>query len=389
MRLVEKHIIKQSDGRYKELDNLMFLSKNLYNAALYNVRQFYFENKKYLGYYDLQKTFQTNKNVDYYALPCKVSQQTLKMVDQNFKSFFGSLRLKNNKKVRIPKYLDKNGRYNLIYTNQAISLKRKGYVKLSLTNCYVKTNKENIQQVRVFKKNNIITIEVVYLYNEKELKLNNDRYCSIDLGINNLATVSSNVIKPFIINGKPIKSINQFYNKKLSYYKSKLKNRKTSKKINKLTNKRENKIKDYLHKSSRYIVNHLVSNNINTLVIGYNKGWKQDINIGKVNNQKFVNVPFFTFITMLEYKCKIEGINVIINEESYTSKCSFLDDEEICKHDNYLGRRIKRGLFKTSNGIFINADLNGSLNILKKVVGKFSYPIEVCSMPVVITAKFN
>lgn len=389
MRLVEKHVIKYSDSRYNELDNLMFLSKNLYNAALYSVRHFYFENKKYLSYYELQKVFQTNKNVDYYALPCKVSQQTLKMVDQNFKSFFGSLKLKNNKKVRIPKYLDKNGRYNLIYTNQAISLKRKGYVKLSSTNCYIKTNKQNIQQVRVFKKNNIITIEIVYLYNEKELKLNNCRYCSIDLGVNNLATISSNVIKPIIINGKPIKSINQFYNKKLAYYKSKLKNRKTSKKLNRLTNKRENKIKDYLHKSSRYIVNHLVSNNINTLVIGYNKGWKQDINIGKINNQKFVNIPFLSFINMLEYKCKLEGINVVINEESYTSKCSFLDDEEIYKHDSYIGKRIKRGLFRTSKGILINSDLNGSLNILKKVVGKFSYPIEVCSMPVVITTKLN
>lgn len=389
MRLVERHIIKQSDIRYRELDSLMFLSKNLYNAALYSVRQFYFENKKYLSYYDLQKVFQTNKNVDYYALPCKVSQQILKMVDQNFKSFFGSLRLKNNKKVRIPKYLDKNGRYNLIYTNQAISLKRKGYVKLSLTNCYIKTNKQNIQQVRVFKKNNIITIEIVYLYNEKELKLNNCRYCSIDLGVNNLATISSNVIKPIIINGKPIKSINQFYNKKVAYYKSKLKNRKTSKKLNRLTNKRENKIKDYLHKSSRYIVNHLVSNNINTLVIGYNKGWKQDINIGKINNQKFVNIPFLSFINMLEYKCKLEGINVVINEESYTSKCSFLDDEEIYKHDSYIGKRIKRGLFRTSKGILINSDLNGSLNILKKVVGKFSYPIEVRSVPVVITMKLN
>jgi len=389
MRLVERHIIKYSDTRYNELDNLMFLSKNLYNAALYSVRQFYFENKKYLSYYELQKVFQVNKNVDYYALPCKVSQQTLKMVDQNFKSFFGSLKSKNGKKVRIPKYLDKNSRYSLIYTNQAISFKRKGYVKLSSTNCYIKTNKQNIQQVRVFKKNNIITIEVVYLYNEKELKLNNGRYCSIDLGVNNLATISSNVIKPIIINGKPIKSINQFYNKKVGYYKSKLKSRNTSKKLNKLTNKRENKIKDYLHKSSRYIVNHLVFNNINTLVIGYNKGWKQDINIGKVNNQKFVNIPFLSFINMLEYKCKLEGINVVINEESYTSKCSFLDDEEISKHDNYCGKRIKRGLFKTSKGILINSDLNGSLNILKKVVGEFSYPIEVCSMPVVITMKLN
>lgn len=390
MKLVEQHIIKKLDERYDELDNLLFLSKNLYNAGLYAVRQHYFNTKKFLNYINLQKQFQIEKNIDYYALPTKVGQQTLKLVEQNFKSFFGSLKNKTNK-PRIPKYLDKtNGRSPLIYTIQAISFKQKGYIKLSNTNCYIKTDKQNIKQVRITKHNKNIFIEVIYEIQDVVTKENNNRYCSIDLGINNLATIGSNVIKPIILNGKPLKSINQYYNKKLAKLRSKLKNnKKTSNKITRLTNKRNNKIKDYLHKSSRYIVNYLVSNNINTLVIGKNKNWKQDINIGKVNNQKFVLIPHLKFIQMLEYKCKQQGINVIITEESYTSKCSFMDNENICKHEEYCGKRTKRGLFKTKNNLFINADLNGSLNILKKVVGEYQYPIEVCSTPMVITIKYQ
>jgi len=132
-------------------------------------------------------------------------------------------------------------------------------------------------------------------------------------------------------------------------------------------------------------VNFLVSNNISTLIIGYNEEWKQNINLGRTNNQAFVNIPFYTFIKQLEYKCKLEGINVILTEESYTSKCSFLDGESIEEHENYLGKRIKRGLFRSAKGKLINADLNGSLNILKKVVGDFSYPIEACSTPLRVT----
>ena len=135
-------------------------------------------------------------------------------------------------------------------------------------------------------------------------------------------------------------------------------------------------------------MNFLVSNNINTLVIGYNKEWKQNINLGKRNNQSFVGIPFYTFIKQIEYKCKLEGINVILTEESYTSKCSFLDNEEVCKHEKYLGERIKRGLFKSKEGKIINADLNGSLNILKKVIGEFQYPKEVCCSPLLITPSF-
>lgn len=395
MILVEQHIIKKSDKRYEELDKLCFLSKNLYNAGLYAVRQYFFEYKKFLNYTSLNSIFVKEDNIDYRELPSKVAQQTLKLVEQNFKSFFCHLKVKKeNEVVNIPKYLKRDsGRFVVTYTNQAISKKeiKKGIIKLSKVNSTIKTNQTNVQQVRIVPKNGFIVVEVLYSVEGKEKLTNNGRYCSIDLGLNNLATIGSNVLKPIIINGRPLKSINQYYNKKLAKLKSRLKNeKKSSNRIKSLTLKRNNKIKDYLHKASTIIVNHLVSNDINTLIIGCNKEWKQDINIGKRNNQNFVQIPHSNFINLLTYKCELKGINVLITEESYTSKCSFLDDEDIKKQTLYKGKRIKRGLFKTEGGILINADINGALNILKKVVGKFSYnPIEVCSTPSVVTVKYN
>ena len=395
MILTEQHIIKKSDSRYNELDNLLFLSKNLYNAGLYTTRQYFFENKKFLNYQSLTSIMIKDNNIDYRRLPAKVSQQTLKLVEQNFKSFFNHLKVKKkNGIIKIPGYLKKNnGKFIVTYTNQAISKVelKNNIIKLSKVNATFKTFKTNIQQVRIVPKNNTIVIEVLYKVEDIESLSDNERYASIDLGLNNLATVSSNVIKPFIVNGKPLKSINQYYNKRVSKLKSKLKNgKKSSSRIKNITDKRGNKIKDYLHKASTIIVNQLVSNDLNTLVIGNNKQWKQDINIGKRNNQNFVQIPHAIFIQMLEYKCKLKGINIVLTEESYTSKCSFLDDEEIGRHETYKGKRVKRGLFKSNKGILINADLNGSLNILRKVVGNFNYnPIEVCSTPVVITIKFN
>ena len=395
MTLVEQHIIKKSDSRFEELDNLLFLSKNLYNAGLYITRQYYFEHKKFLNYQSLASIMVKEDNIDYRRLPAKVSQQTLKLIEQNFKSFFKHLKVKKKDEViKIPNYLKKDtGRFVVTYTSQAISNKaiKSGILKLSKVESTFKTEKTDIQQVRIISKNNHIVVEVIYNVKNVEPLADNERYASIDLGLNNLGTVTSNVIKPFIINGKPLKSINQFYNKRVSNLKSKLKDgKKTSRRVKSLTDKRNNKIKDYLHKASTLLVNQLVSNDLNTLIIGNNKSWKQDINIGKRNNQNFVQIPHSTFIKMLEYKCKLRGINVLITEESYTSKCSFLDNEDIKKQKEYKGSRIKRGLFKSSKGILINADVNGSLNILKKVVGNFKYnPIEVCSTPAVITVKFN
>ena len=394
MKLVEQHLIKKTNPMFKECKDLCFKSKNLYNRALYEIRQSFIKDKKYLNYYDIEKICKKEKWLDYEALPRKVSQQTLKLLDNNWKSFFGLLKLVKNKqyeskKAKLPKYLDKvKGKFIVVYTDQAISkrLLTQGIIKLSGTDIRVKTNKKNIKQVRIIPQYGRFVIEVVYEIPDVKTKEDNKRYCSIDLGVNNLVTVGSNVIKPFIINGKPLKSINQYFNKKVAKEKSLLsKGEYTNENLEKLYLKRDNKIKDYLHKASRYIINHLVSNSINVLVIGYNQNWKQEISIGKVNNQNFVSIPFNNLIHMLTYKAKIEGIQVIEIEESYTSKCSFIDNEEICKREEYLGERIKRGLFKANNGKLINADLNGALNILRKVVGEFQYPIEVCSTPLKLT----
>jgi len=394
MQLVEQHIIKKQHPFYKECDELCFKSKNLYNSGLYAVRQHFFNEKLFLNGFGLINKFTKENNVDYKNLPSKVSQQTLKIVEQNFKSFFGALKSKKNgtneRKIKLPNYLDKvNGRQIVTYTIQALStpLLKKGVIKLSQINIQFKTfvSTKNIQQVRIVPKNGHYVIEVVYKKEKKELKRDNKRYASIDLGLNNLATVGSNVMKPFIINGNPLKSINQFYNKKLAKLKSNLKDeKKSSNRIKRLHFKRNNKIKDYLHRASRCIINQLVSNDINVLVIGQNKEWKQEINIGSVNNQKFVSIPHSKFIEMLKYKASLEGINVLIQEESYTSKCSFLDNEPICKHECYRGTRIKRGLFKSKEHGLINADVNGALNILRKAVLKAfdkANKIEVSSSP--------
>ena len=394
MILSERHIIKQSNQYYKDLDNLCYLSKNLYNSALYAIRQHYFNTKQYLNKFELINQFTKNKQLDYISLPRKVSQQIIYQVDQNFKSFFNSLKSNNiNHKISIPKYLDKSGKYEVIYTNQAISSKllKQNILQLSgLKEFNLPIIHNNVKQARLIHKGNHIVIEILYEVREKEY-VNNNRYCSIDLGINNLCTIGSNVIKPIIINGKPLKSINQYYNKKLAYLKSEQDLRKNKqynkKKIQHLIFKRNNKINDYLHKSSKYIVNHLVSNNITNLVIGLNKEWKQETNIGRVNNQNFVQIPHTKLIEQLKYKCQLEGIKVIVREESYTSKCSFIDNEEICKHENYLGKRIYRGLYVSKEKRILNADLNGALNILRKEVPELQYGIEVCSTPMVHTIK--
>ena len=299
-----------------------------------------------------------------------------------------------NKPIRIPRYLDKQGRYVATFEKRAVSktFLRKGLIKLANISNVIKTKVEleALKEVRVLPRTNHYIIEVVYVKAEKPLLEDNKRYAAIDLGLNNLATVCSNVEKPFIINGRPLKSINQRWNKHKAKLQSCLtKDSKSSKQLALITEKRNNRVKDYLHKSSRKIVNFLVSNKISTLVIGYNEEWKQNISIGKVNNQSFTYVSFNIFVTQLQYKCKLEGINVILTEESYTSKCSFLDNEPLQKKDSYLGKRITRGLFKTSTNKLINADLNGSLNILRKVFGEFQYPIGACCTPVRVTPSFN
>ena len=375
MRVVEKHNISKNHKYFKEIDMLCFFSKNLYNQANYIIRQSFIKEKKYLNYNEVQKILQTHET--YKNLPSKVSQQILMILDKNWKSFFKSIKeyvKKPNKylgKPKLPRYKDKiKGRNILVYTIQAISKKeiKKGIVKLSGTNISIKTEQEKIQQIRVVPRNNEYVIEIIYEKGEEESNLNKGNFISIDIGLNNLATITSNKINPLIVNGRVLKSVNQFYNKEKAKLQSFIGDKGTSKRIIKLTNKRNKKVSDYLHKSSRYIVNECLKQDIGTIIIGKNENWKQDINIGSKNNQSFVNIPHSTFIKMIEYKSKLLGISVILTNESYTSKCSFIDNEPLVKQSNYLGKRVKRGLFKSANGIKINADVNGSLNIARKVI---------------------
>ena len=408
-------VVKKGSLLYQEIDNLCFKSKNLFNATLYDERQAYFNTGQFKFYKKINKEFVKNNQSDYRALPAKVSKMTQMKVDQAIKSFLALKKSSNtNARHHFPKYLKKDGRFVVEYEKGALSFKKEGFIKLSKTNIYIPTKLEKtvIQQVRLVPRTGYYLIEILYrksIPKKRKKKITNQtRFASIDLGANNLATVTSNVFQPLIINGRPIKSINQDYNKDRKKKQQLLPaNQYTSKKIQQLGYKREMKLNDYLHKSAKFLVNYLVSQTINVLVIGTNKGWKQNINIGRRNNQNFVNIPFYKFKQILTYLCEENGIEVHEQEESYTSKASFLDGDFIPtfnesgekeKH-TFSGSRISRGLYETKNKKIINADVNGSLNILRKfinknVIGKFQNNIwedlaEVCSTPYKATVSIN
>lgn len=393
---VRKLQVKSGSQAEKELDHKMFLSKNLSNTCIYIQRNQFFtkrdcqdpklksEMKSFLTFVDLIKMLQDSNQVDYRALPTNVAQQVCIQVCNEFISFFKKLK-SGDKTARIPKYKDKvKGRNKLSYTKNVISTKelKKGYIKLTGINTKFKIpdgiDYKDIQRVDIVKKSSHIEVIIMYKVPKVELKEKNNRYMGADLGLNNLITVASNVkgITPMIFDGRPIKAINQFYNTYVSELQSKLtkkgKEKYTSNKIYSITRNRYNKIKDYFHKITTYLINQAVFNGITAIFIGLNKEWKQEIKLGKKNNQKFVEIPFEILIDMITYKAKDKGIDVITTEESYTSKCSFFDNEEMCHHDKYQGKRIKRGLFRTSDRKTINSDVNGALNIIRKVIPTFS-----------------
>lgn len=403
--LTERHIIKENHVFFNECDELSFKAKNLYNATLYVQRQSFFNHDvKFANYYDINKEFTINNQFDYRELPAKVSKQVQMLVDQNFKSYFALVKKKNkgeyDKPVKIPKYLNKTkGRFIVPYPKDAISLKTDGFVKLSKTNISIptKVDEDLIIGARIVPKGNHYVIEVLYDVVKQDIKTDYSRVAFIDPGLNNLMTVTSNVFNPILYNGRPVKSINQLANKVASKRQSmrspwkpnaKTKNKDRIQQVlfprlesdnSKLTksiwSKRSNRVNDYFQKITSDLMNHLVSNNVKTVVFGHNKGQKQDINLGETTNQNFVNIPFTKLISMLSYKCLLAGINFVVNEESYTSLCSFVDREEICKHKEYAGNRVERGLFRTSSGLLINADVNGSLNIGRKYlesIGEYS-----------------
>ncbi len=378
MQLVEQTTIHKGDSRYAVIDAAAFASKNLYNAALYEIRQAFIFGHVWVRYEEIYHRMKTHEA--YKALPAKVSQQVLKLLDKNWKAFFEATKAYNEDPSKflghpkLPKYKHKtDGRTLLVYTIQAISKPAlaRGIIAPSGLPIKVPTEQTKVDQVRIVPRTDCYVVEVIYEQEVQQALVDSSLYASIDIGLNNLATLTSNKVGflPRIVNGRPLKSVNQFYNKERAHLQSLLPQKQfTSRAIDRLTAKRNRRVMSYLHTASRRIVDLLIQEQIGTLVIGKNDNWKQEANMGKRTNQNFVQIPHARFIDLLTYKCQLVSIRVILTEESYTSKCSFLDNEPIGKHEQYAGKRVKRGLFRSASGKRFNADVNGSYNILRKVV---------------------
>ena len=386
-----KHLKKEE---YVLLKELCRTAKNLANQAIYNVRQHYFQEKQYLRY---EANYHEMKNCQSYKLlNANISQQTLKDVDAMFKSFFALIKLAKQGKydfrhIKLPNYLPKNSYANLIISQ--IRLRQDNFLTIPFSNAFKEKHKginkiqikipsiledKKIKMIKIIPKFNARFFEIQYTYEiqEEEIKLNTNNAMAIDLGVNNLCTCVTNAGKSFIIDGKKLKSINQFFNKqntKLQSIKDKQNIKRQTKQQFLISRKRKNRVDDYINKTCRYIINYCLSYNIGTLVIGYNQSFQNKTNLGKKNNQIFTQLPFGKIREKLEYLCKRYNINYILQEESYTSKASFFDNDElpIYNADNpqtyeFSGKRIKRGLYQTKDGYLFNADYNGALNILRK-----------------------
>ena len=381
---VEKHIIKNTNKYYDLLMDFCFKSKNLYNHGLYVLRQEFITNHKVISYYDLDPMLRNDLEYpDYKNMPTAQSaQQLLRKLCSNFKSFLAcSKDYKKNPnkytgKPKLPKY--KDSKYELILTNQEAKLQEgilvfpKIFQGLTIKPlCINKKDFYSYQQVRILPNYNHLVLEIVYKITISDNAVENNNYLGIDLGINNLLTITNNFKKqPVILNGKGLKSINQYYNKLNSHYQEiskRINNKYSTKRLQRIVTKRNNKVLDFMHKASRYLVDYAVENNVSKIIIGYNKGWKQNIELGKKTNQKFVQIPYLLLIQLITYKAKQIGIEVIIHEESYTSGTSFLDNELPIKKYYNISRRKYRGLFISNNNIPINSDVNASYQIIKKV----------------------
>jgi len=386
--LTQKNRLRASKKDMEIIKNLSFYAARLYNEGLYQVRQYYFNNNAYLNYVRNYHICKTSEN--YKMLLTDIGQLVLRHIERNFKSFFALLKLKNSgkysDKIRPPKY--KREKYGTFSIQGRSARIKKGYVLIGFSKLFKDTYNLNTYQLKFKLPKNITAsklqeVRIIPLFDGKEFdieyvykkeiqpdtKLNKEYHLSIDCGLNNFATCFNSIDgSSFIIDGRYIKSINYRYNKKkakLQSIKDLQKYSFTTRRIINLSRKRGYQINDYFNRSVKVITEYCKKYQIGTIVIGDLSSCKHSINLGKRTNQNFVQIPYGKFKQKLKSKCEQIGIEYNLSEESYTSKCSFLDNEEICNHDTFLGSRIKRGLFKTTTKL-VNADVNGSANILKK-----------------------
>ena len=382
--------------QYEFLREMCHLSKNVYNESVYNIRQHYFAEGSYLRYEANFSQMKTSEN--YIKIGSNVAQATMRDADQSFKSFFGLLKKSKqgvyaNWKVRLPHYLKKDAFYPVEFIHAGEADLSKGKFKVP-TSKYFREKYPGLKLYlnipKYIQDKKVHTISIVPKYQGKyfeyrivfedeektKVQLDSTKALAIDLGINNFATCATSEGKSFIVDGKKIKSINQWYNKentRLQSIKDKQKIKECTKRQYLIASKRERKIQNFIYNSAKYIVKYCIDNQIGSIVVGYNDGFQDNVNLGKVNNQQFVMLPYGKFKSRLEYLCSQHGINYQVQEESYTSKASFWDRDEMPKWNplnpkqgEFSGKRIKRGLYQTKSGKVLNADVNGALNILRK-----------------------
>jgi putative transposase len=386
MRLVEQHVIEQDDPRWAAIDAAAFASKNLWNAANYLVRQTFIFQGVYLDNTAVYHQMKTHNA--YKALPAKVSNQVLIQLDKAWKAFFEAINEwrehpeKFLGRPKLPKYKHKSkGRNLLVYEKGAIWKRSldQGMIGLSDLGELVKTKqtRQTVEQVRIVPKGDHYVIEVVYQCEGKHAAVDPSLFASLDLGVNVLAALTSNKpgFVPRLVNGRPLKATNQLYNKQREHKQKNLAKGKrfTSRRLDRITTKRNRRVQHYLHTASRRIIDLLVAEGIGTLIIGKNPFWKQEVGMGRKNNQEFVQIPHARFIEILTYKAALVGIHVMVTEESYTSKASFLDRDELPAYDplreeelRFRGKREGRW-YRTSDKRLIHSDVNGSYNIARKV----------------------
>lgn len=397
MQLTERHLIKPSHKLYDRFDDLTFKAKNLYNVGLYLYRQSYFEYRRnpkqsILSWIDIDRNLRQQNHEDIRALPAKVANAVLKNLGENITSYWGLVRQKRTGELtqqpKLPHYLHKTkGRYPISFNVQTFGKVRGSHNELILCPkglCIsIPTKVENPKQVRIIPNHGNFIIEVVYDVEEPVLNQTSN-YVGIDLGVDNFATITfSSGQKPLIVKGLELKSINQGYNRLIAKAQSLLlESQKTSTSIHRLWSRRSWILQSKIHQITAFLTTLFDEMSIETVFIGKNKNWKQELPFGKVVKQRFAYLPYETFIEQLRYKCQLRGILVIIQEESYTSKASFLDNDDIpvygeVESPTFSGRRIKRGLYRAGNSRVINADVNGAYNILRKGLDNFGKILHV------------
>ena len=401
MYLTQSNVIRKlSKEEYAMLREMCRYSNNLYNVALYNIRQYYFQEKKFLRYEENYHVCKTNEN--YGLLQAGVSQQTLKVVDRSFKSFFNLIKKAKSgeyrfQDIKMPHYREKGGLFNLVLSTNAINIKD-GFLTVPVSREFSKLHggkqiripfpgrlvDKKIKEVRICPVygGRYFKIQYCYVQEVEPQKVSPNKTLAIDIGLENLATCVSTTGTSFIMDGRKIKSLNQWWNKRKAFYQSVADKQgvKKTERLSNLARKRNNRVQDYIRKTARYIVNFCIKNEIGTIVCGYNLDFKRGMNLGKKNNQQFTQISFGSLREALKNLCERYGIRYVEQEESYTSKASFLDLDDIPVYNaenpykgTFSGKRVHRGLYRFSDGRIVNADVNGAANILRKSKQNFDF----------------